>query len=314
MTDLAVATAGLTKQYRGGVLAVDGIDLRVDRGEIYAFLGLNGAGKSTTIRMLLGMIRPTAGHAELLGRRVEAGATDLWRRVGHLVESATAYPELTVRENLDGSRRLAGITDRSAVDGAIERLGLGQYADRRAGTLSLGNLQRLALARALLPDPELLVLDEPANGLDPAGVIEIRELIRELATGHGVTVFMSSHILGEIDRLATRIGIVHRGRLVEELDRAALDHHRDRRLEVGARDLDAAASALRGAGLTPTRAGRDGASGLLELRDARALEAPDDVAALLVAAGTPPTHLALARESLEDHFVRLTGGEPAAAP
>ena len=227
------------------------------------------------------------------------------------MESATAYPELSVRDNLDVARRLAGIADRLVVDQAIERLSLGQYADRRAGTLSLGNLQRLALARALLPEPELLVLDEPANGLDPAGVIEIRELIRSLAGEHGVTVFMSSHILGEIDRLATRIGIVHRGKLVEELDRAALDRHRDQRLEVEARDLDAAAAALSAAGLSPVRRADEGAPPVLELRDARALDAPEAIAVLLVEAGAPPTRLALARESLEDHFVRLTGGREA---
>jgi ABC-2 type transport system ATP-binding protein len=314
VSDLAIATWGLTKQYRGGVLAVDALDLRVARGEIYAFLGLNGAGKSTTIRMLLGMIRPTAGHAELFGQRVAAGATGLWRRVGHLVESATAYPELSVRDNLDIARRLAGMTDGGAVDAVIERLALGSYADQRAGTLSLGNLQRLALARALLPAPELLVLDEPANGLDPAGVIEIRELIGALATEHGVTVFMSSHILSEVDRLATRVGIVHRGRLVEELDREALDRHRDRRLEVVANDLDRAEAALRAAGLTPTRRTFDDEPAVLELRDPRALDAPDEIAVVLVAAGAPPTRLAIARESLEDHFIRLTGGNDEAAP
>ena len=308
MTDLAVATNGLTKRYRGGVLAVDKIDLRVTRGEIYAFLGLNGAGKSTTIRMLLGMIQPTSGTAELFGERVRAGSTQLWRRVGHLVETATAYPELSVRDNLDISRRLAGMSDRAAVERVIERLSLGSYADRRAGTLSLGNLQRLALARALLPEPELLVLDEPANGLDPAGVIEIRELIADLAIERGVTVFMSSHILGEVDRLATRIGIVHQGRLIEELDRDALETHRDQRLEVETRDVDLAEAALRQAGLSPTRRMTDDASVVLELRDQRALDAPDEVAVLLVVAGTPPTRLALARESLEDHFIRLTGG------
>jgi ABC-2 type transport system ATP-binding protein len=279
----------------------------VARGEIYAFLGLNGAGKSTTIRMLLGMIRPTTGHAELFGERVQAGATDLWRRVGHLVESATAYPELTVRENLDVARRLAGVTDARVVNRMIDRLALDQYADRRAGTLSIGNLQRLALARALLHEPELLVLDEPANGLDPAGVIEIRELIRDLAREQGVTVFMSSHILGEVDRLATRIGIVHRGQLIEELDSEALEIHRDRRLEIGARDLDAAEHALRAADLSPTLGTSDGHPPCLELRDARALDSPDEIARLLVDAGVPPTHLALARESLEDHFIRLTG-------
>jgi ABC-type lipopolysaccharide export system ATPase subunit len=139
MTDLAVTTSGLTKRYSGDVLAVDGVELRVTRGEIYAFLGLNGAGKSTTIRMLLGMIRPTAGHAELFGERVRAGASGLWRRVGHLVESATAYPELTVRENLDVARRLSGVVDGRVVDRVIDRLVLDTYADRRAGTLSLGD-------------------------------------------------------------------------------------------------------------------------------------------------------------------------------
>ena len=312
MSELAIATSGLTKRYSGDVLAVDRVDLRVARGEIYAFLGLNGAGKSTTIRMLLGMIRPTAGHAELFGERVRAGATGLWRRVGHLVESATAYPELTVRENLEVARHLAGVEDRGAADRMIERLALEPYAGRRAATLSLGNLQRLALARALLHEPELLVLDEPANGLDPAGVIEIRELLRGLAQERGVTVFMSSHILGEVDRLATRIGIVHRGRLIEELDSDALERHRDRRLEIGARDLGVAEQALLAAGLAPTLRDR-GQDPRLELRDARALEAPDEIARLLVAAGVPPTHLALARESLEDHFMRLTSGGAGAA-
>ena len=313
MSDLAVMTSGLTKRYGRDVLAVDRVDLRVARGEIYAFLGLNGAGKSTTIRMLLAMIRPTAGHAELFGERVQAGATDLWRRVGHLVESATAYPELTVRENLDVARRLARVADATVVDRMIERLALEPYAERRAGTLSLGNLQRLALARALLHEPELLVLDEPANGLDPAGVIEIRELIRGLARERGVTVFMSSHILAEVDRLATRIGIVHHGRLIEELDSEALEAHRDRRLEIGARDLEAAERALRADGLSPVLYGSDEHAARLELRDARAIESPDEIARLLVTAGVPPTHLALARESLEDHFIRLTGGPGAEA-
>ena len=235
LSGFAVATCGLSKHYGGDVVAVDRVDLRVARGEIYALLGLNGAGKSTTIRMLLGMITPTTGHAELLGERVRAEAGGLWRRVGHLVETATAYPELTVRDNLEVARRLQGVTDRRAVGRALERLALGPYADRRAGTLSLGNLQRLALARALLHAPELLVLDEPANGLDPAGVVEIRELLGALARDRGVTVFLSSHALAEVDRLATRVGVLHRGRLLEELDRAALARHRDARLEVAAR-------------------------------------------------------------------------------
>ncbi len=306
----AVATAGLTKRYGRDVLAVDDVSLRVDRGELYAFLGLNGAGKSTTIRMLLGMVRPTAGSAELLGRRVVADAPDLWRRVGHLVESATAYPELTVEENLDVARRLFDVRDPRVVARAIEQLALGPYRHRRARTISLGNLQRLALARSLLHAPELLILDEPANGLDPAGVIEVRELLRELVVRHGVTVFMSSHILAEVDLLATRVGIVHGGRLIEELDSQTLREHRDPRLQVGVRDLDRAEAALRARGFAARRVGE--AADRLELRDPRALEAPDEIAALLVAAGTAPTHLAVVRETLEDHFIRLTSVRPLA--
>jgi ABC-2 type transport system ATP-binding protein len=309
MTEMAVATTGLTKRYGRDVLAVDHVDLRVARGEIYAFLGLNGAGKSTTIRMLLGMVRPTEGSAQLFGEPVHADDPALWQRVGHLVESATAYPDLTVRENLDAARRLQGVADRGAVDRVVARLNLGEYAGRRARALSLGNLQRLALARALLHGPELLVLDEPANGLDPAGLIEIRELLTALAREQGVTIFVSSHLLAEVDRFATRIGIVHRGRLVEELDSEALQRHRDPRLEVSARDMDRAAAALRAAAFAAetTDGGR-----LLQLRDPRALSDPDMIARILVEADAAPTHLAVARDTLEDHFIRLTGGQEAA--
>ena len=308
MTELAIETRDLTKRYGRDVLAVDRVELRVGRGEIYGFLGLNGAGKSTTIRMLLGMVRPTVGQARLFGQEVRPEATRLWRRVGYLVESATAYPELTVRENLQVAARLRGIADGTQIRMRIDQLGLAEYADRRAGNLSLGNLQRLALARALLDQPDLLVLDEPANGLDPAGVVEIRELLRGLATEHGLTVFMSSHILGEVDRIATRIGIVHQGRLVEELDADALEEHRDRRLEIGAWDLEAARRTLLEAGFEPTLRAVEGQDRRLELRDPRALDAPDKIAAVLAASGVPPTHLAIARETLEDHFMRLTGG------
>jgi ABC-2 type transport system ATP-binding protein len=165
----------------------------------------------------------------------------------------------------------------------------------------------------LLHEPDLLVLDEPANSLDPAGGVEIRELLRALAMQRGITVFMSSHILGEVDRIATRIGIVHQGRLIEELDSAALERHRDRRLEVGARDVEAARRTLLAAGLEPILRAIDDQDPRLEVRDRRALEAPDEVAALLAAAGVPPTHLAIARETLEDHFMRLTGGGATAA-
>ena len=238
----AIETRGLTKRYRD-VVAVDSLDLRVEPGEVYGFLGLNGAGKTTTIRALLGMVRPSRGAVSLLGRTVGPGGAGPWRRVGHLVERPAAYPELTVRENLEIARRLYGVTDRGATARALERFGLGAAAERRAGTLSTGNRQRLSLARALLHEPELLLLDEPANGLDPAGVVEVRELLGALARERGVTIFMSSHILAEVNRLATRVGILHHGRLIEELDAADLEGRRARRLVVDARDRAAARSA-----------------------------------------------------------------------
>jgi ABC-2 type transport system ATP-binding protein len=238
----------------------------------------------------------------VLGQAVGPNGRGPWRRVGHLVERPAAYPELTVRENLEVARRLQGISDRSAASRVIERLGLAPYADRRAGVLSTGNLQRLGLARALLHEPELLILDEPANGLDPAGVVEIRELLTGLAHEKGVTVFMSSHILTEVDRLATRIGIIHKGRLIEELEADRLEEMRSRRLEIKARNLEAAHSALTRAGFAAKVS-----DSAVVLSEARALDAPDEIATLLVSAGAPPVRLAVEQEDLEGYFLRLTG-------
>ena len=297
-----IETHRLRKRY-GDVRAVDGIDLEIEGGEIYAFLGLNGAGKTTTIRMLLGMVRPSGGRVRLFGEALGAGGHGPWRRVGHLVESASAYPELTVRENLEIYRRLYDVSDRTAVVRVLEQLGLAAQAERRAGVLSLGNLQRLALARALLHRPDLLILDEPANALDPAGVVEVRELLRSLAREQGITVFMSSHVLVEVDRLATRIGIINSGRLIEELDAATLERRRAPRLVVDGKNRPALRAALEQAGYRVSAAAENGR---LVLDEARAVEAPDTVAAVLVAAGVPPTHLALEREDLEQYFLRLT--------
>ncbi len=300
--ELAIETTSLSKSF-GKVDAVNGVSLRVKRGEIYGFLGLNGAGKTTTIRMLLGMIRPTSGSAIVLGKEVGPHGRGPWGSVGHLVENPAAYPELTVMENLELARRLQNVADEQAAGHVIERLGLSPYQRTKASHLSTGNLQRLALARALLNCPELLILDEPANGLDPAGVVEIRELLAGLAREAGVTVFMSSHILPEVDRLATRIGIIHKGRMLEELDADRLERLRARRLVVRTRDLSAARQVLADAGYGVADSADASA---LHLAEARALDAPDEVARLLVNAGVPPTHLALEQEDLEEHFLRLT--------
>ncbi len=299
--ELAIETNGLSKTY-GSVRAVDSVSLRVGRGEIYGFLGLNGAGKTTTIRALLGMIRPSAGSVKVLGLAVGPNGRGPWRRVGHLVERPAAYPELTVRENLEVARRLQGLSVRGAVSRVIERLGLARDADRKAGALSTGNLQRLGLARALLHEPELLILDEPANGLDPAGVVEIRELLAGLAREKGVTVFMSSHILTEVDRLAARIGIIHKGRLIEELEAEKMDTLRSRRLEIQVRDLEAARRVLTEAGFVVKTSDHT-----MVLNEERAVDAPEEVAALLIRAGAALTKLVVEQEDLEAHFLRLTG-------
>ena len=300
MSNYAVETNQLTKRF-GDVLAVDCVNLRVNSGEIYGFLGLNGAGKTTTIRALLGMIRPSEGSVKVLGQDVGPNGRGPWSQVGHLVETPSAYPELTVHENLEVASRLQGISHSEATARVIGQLNLTSYADRKAGTLSMGNLQRLGLARALLHEPELLILDEPANGLDPAGVVEIRELLRSLAHKNGVTIFMSSHILTEVDRLATRIGIIHKGKLIEELDTEQLEKLRSRQLEVKTRNLEAAELSLQSAGYKFAVKEE-----MIIIDNAYAIEHPDDIARILVNAGNPPTRLAVVQQNLEDHFLQLT--------
>jgi ABC-2 type transport system ATP-binding protein len=300
--DLAIETEKLGKRY-GDVTAVEQLSLRVTEGEIYAFLGLNGAGKTTTIRMLLGMIKPTSGTACVLGTRVRLGRREPWSQVGYLVEIPHAYPELTVIENLEAARRLHPGTTPQAVSRIIERLELGTYANRRAGTLSQGNAQRLGLAKALLHNPRLLLLDEPANGLDPAGIVEIRQLLIELTREQGVTVFMSSHILAEVARLAQRIGIIHAGRLLQELDIAQLEQNRRRRLLLRVKDSQAALGVLIASG-QPAEILPDGA---LELKDQFSVEHPDEINRRLVQAGFSPSQLLVEEEELEQYFLRLVG-------
>ena len=298
----AIETNGLSKFY-GDVCAVNSVDLRVGIGEIYGFLGLNGAGKTTTIRALLGMIRPSEGNVKVLGQALGQGGRGPWARVGHLVESPSAYPELTVRENLDIARRLHGIRNPKTMDDVMDKLSIASYADRKAGTLSSGNFQRLGLARALLHGPELLILDEPANGLDPAGLVEIRELLKSLAQEKGVTVLMSSHILTEVDRLATRIGVIHKGQLIEELDTDQLEKLRSKYLEVQTRDVEGAFANLQSAGYKPEIKDKT-----ILIENSQAIECPDEIAKILVHAGTPPTHLAVKQQNLEEYFMKLTGG------
>lgn len=295
--EFAVELEGLTRRF-GDFVAVDDLTLRVPKGEIFGFLGLNGAGKTTTLRMMLGMIRPHAGRISLLGQPVTEGGNGPWEQVGYMVETPAAYPELTVRENLEIYRRLRGLNDPDAIERTLRRLKLEPYAHRRAEALSLGNRQRLGLAKALLHNPQLLLIDEPANGLDPAGVVEIRHLLETLAREEGVTIFMSSHTLEEVDRLVDRIAILHHGRLVEELDASALDRVRRAWLKVVVSRPEAAQAALADAGVPSTLK-----ENALALAEPEGSSAPERVAAILARAGLFPSYLAVQKESLEAHFL-----------
>ena len=300
--DEVIRTENLVKYY-GKVRAVDGISLSVHQGETYGFLGLNGAGKTTTIRLLLGMVRPTLGSAYLNGVKVHAGQHELWQHVGYLVEIPYSYPDLTVTENLEIARKLRLISDQHAVASIIEKLKLGPYRNRLAKNLSQGNAQRLGIAKALIHNPDILLLDEPANELDPAGVVEIRELLRDLALNHGATVFISSHILGEIARFATRIGIIHEGKLVQEADFEQLEKARHRSLVVHTREIDQAKSILTANGYQNIVAEQT----YLKISDPPAILNPEKVNILLVEAGFPPTMLKVEEEDLESYFLRVIG-------
>ncbi len=219
MTEPAIRTEGLTKRY-GSVLAVDGIDLDVRVGDVYGFLGANGSGKTTTVRMLLGLVPATSGGAELLGQAMPRAAASVLPQVGTLVEGPAAYGHLSGRTNLElfdamgpGGRRHR----RARVADALDRVGLGVAGDRRVRGYSLGMRQRLGLAAALLRAPRLLVLDEPTNGLDPQGIREMRDLLLGL-NAEGTTIFLSSHLLAEVEQMCTRVGVLDRGRLAVQED------------------------------------------------------------------------------------------------
>ena len=290
-----IRTTGLTKRY-GAILAVDGIDLNVREGDIYGFLGANGSGKTTTVRMLLGLVLATSGTAEVLGQEMPRQSGRVLPQVGALVEAPAAYPRLSGRANLRvhdalGRDRRRGRAGR--VDDVLDRVGLGGVDERPVAAYSLGMRQRLGLAHALLGRPRLLVLDEPTNGLDPQGIHEIRDLLLELHAG-GTTIFLSSHLLAEIEQLATRVGVLDRGRLVIEQDLAGLTRPTGRTY-LRTQDVELARALLDG---QVESVGAD--SLLVRVDDVAALNA------LLVQGGVRVTELAPERHTLEDVVLAAT--------
>ncbi len=305
MTDAAaITTRGLTKRFPGGQVAVDHVDLHVPHGSVFGFLGPNGSGKTTTIRMLLGLIAPTEGEHDVLGTPMPAGAAEVLPRVGALVEGPAFYPYLSGRANLarlDAADRTVDPRSTSTrVHEALERVGLAAAAGKRYRNYSLGMRQRLGLASALLRPRDLLVLDEPTNGLDPQGTREVRALIRELAAD-GSTIFLSSHLLPEIEQLCSHVAVMSRGRLISQGTLDDLRGAAATRVRVVTAHPPEAATVLAGLGLEVVEVAAEHVAALLGTTPS------EQVTAALVAGGVDVRELVVERPDLEDVFVALTG-------
>ncbi|MBO0694355.1 MAG: ABC transporter ATP-binding protein [Acidimicrobiaceae bacterium] len=314
---LAISSSGLTKRF-GSVAAVDAIDLAVPTGSVFGFLGPNGSGKTTTIRMLLGLINPTSGSWELLGRAMPQAASEALTRVGSLIEGPAFYPWLSGRDNLARLDAAGPDPRRDTRNGrigdALARVGLSAAAEKKYRAYSLGMRQRLGLAAALLRTRDLLVLDEPTNGMDPQGTREIRHLVRELA-GDGTTIFVSSHLLSEIEQMCTHAAVMSRGRLLAQGTLAELRAAGAARLVVEVDQVAQARKVLEGLGIadladtaSPGQAATNGGEeGFRVVSGRLGATTPEDCCRELVMAGVAVRGLAVERPSLEDLFVSLTG-------
>ena len=296
---LAIQTSALTRRF-GNIFAVDHLELCVEQRSVFGFLGPNGAGKTTTIRMLLGLIRPTEGQVSIFNRCLNQNGVSILRKIGSLVEDPALYPHLTGYENLELTRRLIG-GRREQIQRALAIMGMEKDASRIVRGYSTGMRQRLALARCLIGEPELLILDEPTNGLDPAGIHEIRDWIRKLPIEHGITVFLSSHLLAEVEQVATHLGIINRGKLLFQGTLHELQTQRQVQVILDVDQPEEAILLLTAEGWL-TNVSSDGQLSvtLLENTDASKINA------LLVESGYAVRNFSVHRPKLEDVFLELT--------
>jgi ABC-2 type transport system ATP-binding protein len=303
MTENVIETSGLTRRYQT-LVAVDGLDLHVPKGCVYGFLGPNGAGKTTTIRMLLGLITPSAGTVQLFGHNMadRAERFGLLRRVGALVEMPALYPHLNAIENLEVTRAMVGAA-RSQIDRVLTLVNLQDAAKRPVKGYSLGMKQRLGLALAMLNEPEMLILDEPTNGLDPAGIHEMRDLVVRLPKEQGITVFLSSHLLSEVEQMATHVGIVNHGRLLYQGTLDALHAQRESCVTLCAQPIEQAEQILIAANWRVKRE----ADGLTVAAHSDADASL--INATLVHGGVAVYRLGVQRLSLEDVFLQMTANQ-----
>lgn len=304
MNEIVIKTKQLTKQY-GTQKSVADLNIHVRRGRIYGLLGRNGAGKTTTMKMLLGLTQPTSGEVEIWGKPLSGNEKKLLPRIGSLIESPGFYPNLTGTENLRIFAALRGLKNQNAIQSALELVGL-PYRDKKLfSQYSLGMKQRLAIALAVMHDPELLILDEPINGLDPIGIAEVRSFIRALCDERGKTILISSHILSEVALLADDIGIIDHGVLLEEEGFADLEAKSNKYVRFTVSDTNQAAEILRGVFHENQFTTQD--SHTLRLDSSKISVAK--IVAAFVQHGLEVSEAATVEESLEDYFKRVTGGE-----
>ncbi len=308
MNHTVLETVGLTRSF-GGLVAVNDINLKVEAGSVFGFLGPNGAGKTTTIRMLLGLIKPDRGRVMLFGEDLSSHRLSILGRVGALVETPSLYNHLTGFENMEVTRRLLGCSKEN-IGNALEIVKLTDAAHRLVREYSLGMRQRLGLALALLNRPEILILDEPTNGLDPAGIREMRALIKQLPDQSGITVFLSSHLLSEVEQLASHVGIIHQGKMLFQGSLAELHAQQHERLVLGVDRPSVAAEVLTKQGW---RVHQEENSRLAV--DAHGQKDAASINALLVREGLEVFYLSQQQPTLEETFFKMTaepvaGGKP----
>ncbi|WP_366162182.1 ABC transporter ATP-binding protein [Bacillus infantis] len=243
MNDYVLTTSQLSKKYQKN-MALDKVSVKIKKGSIYGFIGQNGAGKSTLIRVITGLAYPTTGTFELFGKSNERDIIEARKRIGTIIEGPALYPQMTAKENLEAHRLLKGIPGKECIGKTLKLVGLQDTGKKKAKNFSLGMKQRLGLAIALLGDPEFLILDEPINGLDPMGVVEIRELLKKLNREYGITILISSHILSELHLLATHYGIIHKGELLEQLSAKELQEKCQQYLHIKVDDPSKAATII----------------------------------------------------------------------
>ncbi|WP_166243419.1 ABC transporter ATP-binding protein [Paenibacillus turpanensis] len=298
-----IQTSHLTKKY-GEQISVNDVSMTVEEGQIYGFLGRNGAGKTTTIRMLVGLIQPSSGSIEIFGESLAKRQKDILRRIGSIVEVPGFYENLTAKENLQVVARIMGMHKRNALEEALEIVGLQHETKKLVGSYSLGMKQRLGIARALLHYPELLILDEPSNGLDPIGIKEMRKMITTLAAERRITILISSHILSEIEQLATHIGILHEGKLLEQADLEVLRQRNRQYVEFQVSNDNKAAMLLeKHFGITDYEAHGDG---LLRIYSHQGEQGK--INRVFVHNEIEVLKIAQSEDRLEDTFTKLVGG------